>query len=77
LHTPTRTGHPHTYNSGGQKPWKGLGLDAFGPWHYKGLTSKNLIKVKAKRKTTDTKKWRWCPWSGYTDTKCGIIQNYS
>jgi len=35
---------------------QGLGLDAFGPWHYKGLTSKNLIKVKAKRKTTNKKR---------------------
>lgn len=30
---------------------QGLGLDALGPWHYKGLTSKNLIKVKTKEAT--------------------------
>lgn len=63
--TPTRTGHTHTHTHTfifkGQKPLQGLGLDAFGPWHYKGLTSKNLIKVKAKRKTTNKKKKRWCP----------------
>lgn len=72
FHSTPRNNHAHahthkkertTYTLGGrrtedagQKPLQGLGLDAFGPWHYKGLTSKNLIKVKAKRKTTTKKK---------------------